>query len=58
MVERNPTHRLSDPCLDCIDGAIADPTRRAIVTLLARGEDTVGGLAGHFPISFNGSPNT
>ena len=42
------------PLLDHVYGAIADPTRRAILSVLARGEETVGGLAGRFPISFNG----
>lgn len=35
-------------------GAIADPTRRAILAVLARGDANVGTLAGRFPISFNG----
>lgn len=35
-------------------GAIADPTRRAILGVLARGDATVGSLAARFPISFNG----
>jgi len=45
MVERN---------LDHIYGAIADPTRRAILAMLAGGEVNVGDVAGQFPISFNG----
>jgi DNA-binding transcriptional ArsR family regulator len=45
MVERN---------LDDIYGAIADPTRRAILAMLASGEVNVGEVAGQFPISFNG----
>jgi DNA-binding transcriptional ArsR family regulator len=40
--------------LDQVYGAIADPTRRAILSLLAGGEKSVGGLAQRFPISFNG----
>jgi|SRR5262245_5307289 len=40
--------------LDRVYGAIADPTRRAILDRLARGDANVGGLAGRFPISFNG----
>ena len=40
--------------LDLVYAAIADPTRRAIVNLLANGDTTVGALAGRFPISFNG----
>lgn len=37
--------------LDATFGALADPTRRAIVARLARGETSVGDLAGRFPIS-------
>ena len=40
--------------LDRVYGAIADPTRRAILTVLARGDENVGSLADRFPISFNG----
>jgi Helix-turn-helix domain len=40
--------------VDQVYGAIADPTRRAILSVLAAGEENVGGLADHFPISFNG----
>jgi DNA-binding transcriptional ArsR family regulator len=40
--------------LNQIYGALADPTRRAILASLARGDATVGDLAGRFPISFNG----
>lgn len=40
--------------LNRIYGAIADPTRRAILGMLVGGEVTVGTLAGRFPISFNG----
>jgi DNA-binding transcriptional ArsR family regulator len=40
--------------LDRIYGAIADPTRRAILDILAGGEVNVGALADRFPISFNG----
>ncbi len=42
------------PQLDLVYGAIADPTRRAILDVLARGEENVGSLADRFPISFNG----
>ncbi len=31
--------------------ALADPTRRELVALLARGEVPAGELAGHFPVS-------
>ena len=48
------TPRTADPRLDQVYGAIADPTRRAILAALAGGEATVGALAGRFPISFNG----
>ena len=40
--------------LDRIYGAIADPTRRAILNILAGGDVNVGTLAGRFPISVNG----
>ncbi len=40
--------------LDRVYGAIADPTRRAILGMLGRDEVTVSTLAGRFPISFNG----
>ena len=40
--------------LDHVYGAIADPTRRAILALLTRGDITVGALADKFPISLNG----
>lgn len=40
--------------LDQVYGAIADPTRRAILGVLAEGEINVGGLADRFPISLNG----
>ena len=39
--------------LDRVYGAIASPTRRAILTTLAGGEVIVGDLAARFPISFN-----
>src|SRR6476661_9023155 len=44
----------AEPLLDQVYGAIADPTRRAILAVLAGGEATVGALADKFPISFNG----
>lgn len=41
--------------LDRVYGAIADPTRRAIIAMLAsRGEVNVGLVADRFPISLNG----
>ena len=40
--------------LDQVYSAIADPTRRAILDILAEGEVNVGSLADHFPISLNG----
>ena len=42
------------PMLDQVYGAIADPTRRAILGVLAEGEVNVGSLAERFPISLNG----
>ncbi len=39
--------------LNRVYGAIADPTRRAILGLLAQGGATVGDLAGRFPVTFN-----
>lgn len=42
------------PMLDQVYGAIADPTRRSILSLLAEGEMNVGSLAERFPISLNG----
>jgi len=46
--------RTPELLLDQVYGAIADPTRRAILSQLAAGEESVGGLAARFPISFNG----
>jgi DNA-binding transcriptional ArsR family regulator len=40
--------------LDQVYGAIADPTRREILRILAEGEANVGSLAERFPISLNG----
>ncbi|HZT77144.1 MAG TPA: metalloregulator ArsR/SmtB family transcription factor [Vicinamibacterales bacterium] len=40
--------------LDRVYGALADPTRRAILASLAKREANVGDLAGRFPISLNG----
>lgn len=40
--------------LDDVYGAIADPTRRAILVTLRNGEMKVGDVAAAFPISFNG----
>jgi DNA-binding transcriptional ArsR family regulator len=45
---------MSDTTLDHVYGAIADPTRRAILGLLVRGDTTVGALADRFPMSLNG----
>jgi DNA-binding transcriptional ArsR family regulator len=44
----------SEQLLNQVYGAITDPTRRAILALLAQGDVNVGTLAQHFPISFNG----
>jgi DNA-binding transcriptional ArsR family regulator len=40
--------------LNQVYGAIADPTRRAILGILAEGDMNVGDLAERFPISLNG----
>ena len=40
--------------LDQVCDAIADPTRRAILGILAEGEVNVGSLTERFPISLNG----
>jgi DNA-binding transcriptional ArsR family regulator len=40
--------------LDQVYGALADPTRRTILGILAEGEANVGSLAERFPISLNG----
>lgn len=40
--------------LDQVYGAIADPTRREILRILAEGETNVGSLSERFPISLNG----
>jgi DNA-binding transcriptional ArsR family regulator len=53
MVERNPSHA-ADPMLDQVYGALADPTRRAILGILEAGEVNIGSLAERFPISLNG----
>src|SRR3954453_19810742 len=45
---------LVGPMLDQVYGAIADPTRREILGVLAEGELNVGSLAERFPISLNG----
>jgi DNA-binding transcriptional ArsR family regulator len=39
--------------LDALFGAMADPTRRAILDRLARGESRVTDIAADFPISLN-----
>src|SRR5579871_272538 len=39
--------------LDLTLGALADPTRRAILQRLSRGETRITDLASPFPISFN-----
>jgi DNA-binding transcriptional ArsR family regulator len=43
-----------DTSLNLVYAAIADPTRRAILAALARGDAQVGELAARFPMSFNG----
>jgi len=37
--------------LDCVFGALADPTRRSIVARLAAGEASVGEIARAYPVS-------
>ena len=54
MVERLSTRAPERRRLDRVYGAIADPTRRAMLGILAGGEVNVGMLAQRFPISFNG----
>ena len=54
MVERLSIRQNRQRRLDRVYGAIADPTRRAMLGILARGEVNVGMLAQRFPISFNG----
>jgi DNA-binding transcriptional ArsR family regulator len=49
-----PQRRSPQVVLDQVYAAIADPTRRAILGVLAGGEVKVGTLAARFPISFNG----
>ena len=48
------TTQLSDERLDAAFAALADPTRRAIVSRLARGDATVSELAAPFAISLPG----
>ena len=54
MVERLSTRSADARRLNRVYGAIADPTRRAMLGILAGGEVTVGTLADRFPITFNG----
>jgi DNA-binding transcriptional ArsR family regulator len=54
MVEYMSRSPAGQQGLNRIYGAIADPTRRAILVMLAGGDVTVGTLADQFPISFNG----
>jgi DNA-binding transcriptional ArsR family regulator len=49
-----PLGSAAAPMLDQVYGAIADPTRRSILSILAEGEMNVGSLAERFPISLNG----
>lgn len=49
-----PSAAVRNRSLDRVYGAIADPTRRAMLHVLAGGDATVGTLAGRFPITFNG----
>jgi DNA-binding transcriptional ArsR family regulator len=54
MVERLSTRAAERRRLDRVYGAISDPTRRAMLGILAAGDVNVGMLAQRFPISFNG----
>src|SRR6185436_20786281 len=54
MVERKSLLSPETPMLDQVYDAIADPTRRQILGILAEGETKVGSLAERFPISLNG----
>src|SRR6266851_3309753 len=47
-------YQLVEYKLDQVYGAIADPTRRAILAVLAQGDANVGSLVDRFTISFNG----
>ena len=42
---------MSEAQLDAVFGALADPTRRAILARLTQGEATVAELAAPFPMS-------
>ncbi len=48
------TRTETDECLDAAFAALADPTRRAIVSRLARGDATVNELAAPFAMSLPG----
>ena len=50
MLNKNPPSSAPDP-LSAAFGALADPTRRAILERLSEGETTVGTLAEPFAIS-------
>jgi DNA-binding transcriptional ArsR family regulator len=50
----NDTVKYSEAALDATFGALADPTRRAIMAQLARGESSVTELASKFDISLPG----
>src|SRR6476619_8614679 len=54
MVERLSIRSSGTRRLNRVYGAIAAPTRRAMLRILAGGEVNVGMLAQRFPISFNG----
>jgi DNA-binding transcriptional ArsR family regulator len=44
----------ADASLDLVYAALADSTRRTIVSMLAHGDATVGTIAARFPMSLNG----
>lgn len=53
-MKESRTGAVVEPDLDLVYAALADPTRRAILGVLERGESNVGALAARFTISLNG----
>lgn len=51
MIMEQVGYENSSPKLDAVFAALADPTRRAILTRLTKGEASVGELAAPFAIS-------
>lgn len=54
MVTATPAEQLEDASLDRVFRALGDPTRRAIVSRLTRGEATVSQIADQFDMSLPG----